>query len=117
LLEGTILFCLLLNLFHDGHGVEIMEWTLLPTAPKGLEAEGQDLYAWVESLGASAAKCRHIVGLLNVCWLCSLPLPRNMYKVAGIAECTLASISVQAARQGHSVLDDEVEGGRPRGIF
>jgi hypothetical protein len=86
LLRATILLGLPSVLFSYGDGVDIMEWMCPPVAPKGLEAEGQDLYCWAESLGASTTKCRRIVGLLNVRWMCSLPLPRNTYKVAGISE-------------------------------
>jgi hypothetical protein len=57
-----------------------------PPAPRGLQAKGDDLYSWAESLDASAAKCRRIVGLTNVRWLCALPLLRNMHRVPGIIE-------------------------------
>jgi hypothetical protein len=69
LLRATILLGLPSVLFSYGDGVDIMEWMCPPVAPKGLEAEGQDLYCWAESLGASATKCRRIVGLLNVRWM------------------------------------------------
>lgn len=44
------------------------------------------IYSWAESLGASPAKCGRVVGLLNVRWLCFLPLPSNTFRVAGISE-------------------------------
>jgi hypothetical protein len=63
-----------------------MEWMRLPTALKEFEVEVEDLYSWAASLGASPTKYERIVALLNVRWLCSLPLPRNTFRVAGISE-------------------------------
>lgn len=58
----------------------------MPNAPADLQEEAQLLQIWATDRGATRRQALCILALLNVDWLCSIPLPPRTYRKAGSPE-------------------------------